>query len=330
MYSLLFFYLYYSFIGFSCKLVSSADFTLNLDQKSSNDQLLVNHTYHYGIASIEFFTQPGYHAVSVVQGKLPVWTAAHDERVDEAVLYFGTEALSLLYLNVTEGGTSMYKYFVKVKGKWAEVLEPVANFFVDIDRTAYTSDELDTFALDIMTKYNRDMLTQHLLFPQSYNFVIEPIDYCSLDIQNPSRYSIMKQTMIGAIFSYIFTPKIDFGFSKVTYDGHVLWSTDTNRVLCSSVWTYFKGDFDTLILVSLYDFVSKKAAFLHFKKTDSLIVASSERDFQRQIVKMTSAEYDEKDIKSYINGYLTERDFAFILSPILAIVVILTALIITH
>ncbi|EAN34210.1 hypothetical protein TpMuguga_01g00972 [Theileria parva strain Muguga] len=329
MFPSLLFYLNLSFIGFFCKLVAGADFTLDLDQKSSNDKLLVNHTTHYGIATIEFYTQVGFHANKVVQSTLPVWEAVNDERVDEAVLYFGREALSLLFLNVRQAGTSIFKYYVKVKGKWAEVLEPVANFFVDVDRSSYTVEELDSFALDIMSKYNREMLSQHLLYPQSYNFIIEPVDYCALEITNPARYSIMKQTMIGAVFSHIYTPKIDFGFSKVSYDGHVLWSTDTNRVLCSSVWTYFKGEFDTLILVSLYDFVSKQASFLHFMKTDSLIVSTSEPDFQKQVVKMTSAEYDAKDIKRYINGYLTERDLAFVISTTLPIVGVLATVLFT-
>ncbi|UVC49548.1 hypothetical protein MACK_003386 [Theileria orientalis] len=298
---------------------------MDIKQINTDDKVTVIHVDHFGLPSVEFYPKEGFAFVSVAEGPLPLWKASGNESSSEGILYFSTDALALFYLEVKSQSGLAKKCYIKVMGKWTEIAESHFKMFFDIDRAAYSPSQLEEFATQFLDHKVPDVSSVTWLLPTTFGFVLEPHYECPLQLfQNDSPF-IMEQSLVGPVFGKIYTPRIDFAITSVSYKDSLLWSMDQNLNLCSSVWFYFKGEFGSLLIINLYNFNTGFYSHLAFKKDEDSFVPITFKEYQTTLMKMTLAEYDVKDVMCYKDGFLRMRDFAFILKPVLAIVLIVSA-----
>ncbi|BAM39469.1 uncharacterized protein TOT_010000924 [Theileria orientalis strain Shintoku] len=307
------------------KITAFTNITLDIDQRNTDDKVTVVQVDHFGIPSVEFYSKDGYLFVSVVQGQLPVWKASGNESSSEGILYFSTDALALFYLEVKSTSGLLKKCFLKVMDKWTEIAESQFRMFFDIDRAAYSPAQLEEFAAQFLDYKVPEVSSVSWLLPTTFGFVLEPQYECTLELFGNDSPFIMEQSLVGPVFGKIYTPRIDFAITSVAYKNSLLWSMDKNLNLCSSVWFYFKGELGSLLIINLYNFNSGVNSHLAFKKDEDSFLPISFKEYQSALMKMTLAEYDVKDVMCYKDGFLRMRDFAFILKPVLAIVIIVSA-----
>ncbi|UKJ88336.1 hypothetical protein MACJ_000780 [Theileria orientalis] len=307
------------------KIMALTNINLDINQRNTDDKITVIQVDHFGLPSVEFYPKEGFVFVSVVEGSLPVWKANGSESSTEGILYFSTEALALFYLEVKSSAGLLKKCFLKVMGKWTEIAESQFKMFFDIDRSAYSASQLEDFAVQFLDHNVPDVSSVSWLLPTTFGFVLEPHYECALQLFQSDSPFIMEQSLVGPVFGKIYTPRIDFAITTVAYKNSLLWSMDQNLNLCSSVWFYFKGELGSLLIINLYNFNTGVYSHLAFKKDEDSFVPITFREYQRTLMKMTLSEYDVKDIMCYKDGFLRMRDFAFILKPVLAIVLIVSA-----